>query len=179
MSKQLLRNITATAMMTALSIVFERILPITPPSNAVDIRITLANIPIILTGILVSPVMGAVCGVISDIIGCFISGYAPFPLLTLAPLVTGFLPGFIVRTFSFEKYDKKGSAGQYALLFCAVTVTHLFSSFVITTYGLSVMRGLGFLPMFITRVPTMVIGLFIDAFAICALYSPLKKALKK
>lgn len=145
--------LTAGAMMAALSIVLERFLPITPPSNMMDIRISFSNIPLILASILVSPVIGAIAGVVSDIVGCFISGYAPFPLLTLAPLVMGFLPGVFLN---------KRSAYPFWKVLFAVTVSHIFASILITTYGLSVMRGVPFIPMLITRLPSCGIGFVID-----------------
>ena len=156
MSKQKkinLRALTAGAMMAALSIILERLLPITPPSNMMDIRISLSNVPIILAGILVSPLAGGLAGVVSDIVGCFLSGYAPFPFLTLAPLVMGVLPAIILR------YGKKYPFFKVAL---AITITHIISSVLITTYGLSVMRGVAFVPMLITRLPSCAINLVID-----------------
>lgn len=179
MFKISLRKLTATAMLTALSIILERIITITPPSNTLDIRITFGNVPIILAGLLVSPVMGALCGLISDLIGCIISGYPPFPILMLAPIFTGFLPGFIVNTAGIEKKNNCNFILKCAVLLIAVTLSHLLSSFVITTYGLSIMRGITFAPMFFTRIPAMLIGLFIDAVSVCILYAPLKEAIKK
>ena len=179
MFKISLRHLTATAMLTALSIIFERLLPITPPSNTMDIRISFGNVPIILAGLLVSPFMGLLCGIVSDLVGCFISGYPPYPLLMLAPAVTGFLPGFIAMTLGAKRISEKKFVLRCAVLIFAVTVSHILSSFLITTYGLCRMRGIAFTPMFLTRVPTMLIGLFIDAFSVCMLYTPLKEALKK
>ena len=115
-----LRHLTATAMLTALSIIFERLLPITPPTNVADIRITFGNVPIILAGLLISPVMGLFCGVVSDLAGCFISGYPPFPLLMLAPAVTGFLPGFIVNSFRHIPLIEKKRVLRYTILLFAV-----------------------------------------------------------
>lgn len=159
--------LTAGAMMAALSIVLERFLPITPPSNMMDIRISLSNVPIILASILVSPVIGAIAGVVSDIVGCFISGYAPFPLLTLAPLVMGFLPGVFL--------NKKGAYPFFKVLL-AVTVSHVFASVLITTYGLSVMRGIAFIPMLVTRLASCGINLAIDVILVYLLLkTPLSK----
>lgn len=152
-NKSNLKSITAGAMMAALSIILERVISIMPASNMMDIRISLSNIPLILAGILVSPIIGGIAGIVSDIAGCFISGYAPFPLLTAAPFVTGFLPGFIV----------KNDRNNFLKLVIAVFVTHIISSVLITTYGLSVMRGVAFIPMLITRLPSMGINLVIDA----------------
>lgn len=162
-----LKTITTAAMMAALSIILERFLPITPPSNMMDIRITLSNIPIILTSALVSPIAGALCGIVSDLIGCFISGYAPFPLLTLAPLVMGLLPGIVL--------GKKGSYPFIKVLF-AVVITHILASVLITTFGLSVMRGVAFIPLLIARLPSMGINLVIDTVLVYILLkTPLSK----
>ena len=162
-----LKVMTVGAMMAALSIILERFLPITPPSNMMDIRITLSNIPIILASVLVSPIAGALCGVVSDIIGCFISGYAPFPILTLAPLVMGLLPGIAM-----------GKKGKYSFVkvLLTITVTHILASVLITTLGLCVMKGAPFIPMLITRLPSCGINLVIDVTLVYILLkSPLHK----
>ncbi len=151
-----LRAITSGAMMAALSIILERILALMPASNTMDIRISLSNVPIILAGILISPIIGGIAGVVSDVVGCLISGYPPFPILTFAPFVTGFLPGMIMR---FYNHGVKYSFVKVAL---AIAVSHVFSSMLITTYGLCVMRGVNFVPMLITRLPSMGANLVID-----------------
>lgn len=179
MSKKRIYLITASAMLTAVSIVFERVIPITPPSNTLDIRITLANVPLILAGLLISPIMGGVCGVVSDLIGCVISGYPPFPILTLAPLMTGLVPGLIYKAAALESRPYASKTLKAAVTVFAVLVSHIISSLLITTYGLSVMRGVGFVPMLISRIPSMLIGFVIDAVLVCILLAPLKKALKR
>ena len=148
-----LRGLTAGAMMAALSIILERVLAIMPASNMMDVRVSLSNIPIILAGVLVSPLVGAVSGVVSDIIGCFISGYAPFPILTLAPLVMGLAPGIIL--------NKKGEYPFIKVVF-ALAVTHLISSVIITSAGLCIMRGVPFIPMLVTRLASMSINFALD-----------------
>jgi len=155
-NKSNLQKLTAGAMMAALSIILERILAIMPASNMMDIRISLSNVPLILAGVLVSPLVGGIAGIVSDIVGCFISGYAPFPILTIAPFVMGFLPGMPLRLC---KTEAKLSFLKVTL---AVAVSHIAASVIITTFGLSVMRGIGFIPMLITRLPSMGINLVID-----------------
>ena len=151
--KTRLYALTAGAMMAALSIILERVIAIMPASNMMDVRISLSNVPIILAGMLVSPLVGALAGVVSDIVGCFISGYAPFPLLTLAPLVMGLLPGILAGK------KKSFSIGE---ILVSITVTHILASVLITTYGLSVMRGVHFVPMLITRLPSCAVNLVVD-----------------
>lgn len=155
-----LKTLTVGAMMAALSIILERLLPITPPSNMMDIRISLSNVPIILASMLVSPLAGGLAGVVSDVVGCFLSGYAPFPILTLAPLVMGTLPGLLL--LRVKKYNLVKTAVVIAL-------THLVSSVLVTTYGLAVMRGVNFVPMLITRLPSCGINLVIDVILVCVL----------
>ena len=157
-----IRALTASAMMAALSIILERILALMPASNMMDIRISLSNVPIILCGVLVSPVMGALAGVVSDIVGCFISGYAPFPILTAAPLLIGIIPGLILG--KHEKYP-------FLKVMAAITISHLLASFLVTTYGLCIMRGTYFVPMLITRLPSCFANLAID---VCLVYLLLK-----
>ena len=165
-NKSKLKNITAGAMMAALSIILVRVISLMPASNMMDIRISLSNVPLILAGILVSPLVGGIAGIVSDIVGCFISGYAPFPILTLAPFVMGFLPGFII----------KNNTKTFLRLFVAIIVTHILSSVLITTFGISVMRGVAFIPMLLTRLPSMGINLVID---IVLVYLLLKTPISK
>ncbi|MBR2021365.1 MAG: folate family ECF transporter S component [Clostridia bacterium] len=159
-----LRGVTAGAMMAALSIILERVISLMPASNMMDIRISLSNVPIILASIVISPVVGAVAGVVSDIVGCFISGYAPFPILTLAPLLMGLLPGLLLKLFI--KSEKPYSLLKVAAV---ILITHLVCSVLVTTFGLSVMRGVPFIPMLITRLPSCGINLVIDITLVYAL----------
>ena len=162
-----LKALTAGAMMAAISIILERVLALMPASNMMDVRISLSNVPIILAGVLVSPVIGALAGVISDVVGCFISGYAPFPILTIAPLVMGCLPGVFL---------KKNRDYSLLMVVISITVSHIFASVLVTTYGLAVMRGVAFVPMLITRLPSCVINLGID---VVLVYFLLKTPLTK
>lgn len=178
MSKSHLRQITFAAMLTAISIVLERFITITPPSNMLDFRITLSNVPLIVASIFISPLAGGLGGIVSDIIGCFISGYAPFPLLTVAPFITGFLPGVITRYTAINS-TKASFFKKAVIIVLSVFVTHLLSSVLVTTYGLSVMRGMGFVPMLITRLPSMAAGFVIDAVLVTVLYQPLHTVITK
>ena len=152
-NKTNLKKLTAGAMMAALSIILERVIAIMPASNMMDIRISLSNVPLILAGVLVSPLVGGIAGVVSDIVGCFISGYAPFPILTAAPFIMGMMPGYILK--------KRGGYSFFKVI-SAILVSHITASVFITTYGLSVMRGVAFAPMLITRLPSIGLNLVID-----------------
>ena len=91
MPKNRLRIMTSVAMLTALSVIVERFLPIV---NTDTVRISLGNVPIVIASIFFGPIAGMLCGAISDLLGCLLSGYPPYPVLMLAPIMTGFIPGF-------------------------------------------------------------------------------------
>lgn len=137
---------TGTAMLTALSVVLGRFLV---PINTDVLRFSLGNVPIILAGIIFGGLPGAVCGLAADIIGCFISGYAPYPLLMLSPAAVGFLPSFFARIFG------KTQGGIWSVFAVSVTVTatNLISALIISTFALSKLYGTEFLLLFWERVP--------------------------
>lgn len=151
-----IRKLTVTAMMIALSIVFERLLPIV---DTRELRLSLGNVPIALTSIAVSPVYGAVCGVVADLIGCFIKGYPPYPFLMLAPLVVGFLPYYGIKLFGKLACDRK-----YGIVSVSATmiVTNVIASLFITTMGLAEMYGTSFYAQLVLRFPTIIAGTVFD-----------------
>ena len=82
----------------------------------------------------------------------------------------GVLPAIILR------YGKKYPFFKVAL---AITITHIISSVLITTYGLSVMRGVAFIPMLITRIASCGINLIIDVLLVYILLkTPIGKTTK-
>lgn len=85
-----LRIMAFAALLSAMSIIFGKILAvdITP-----TIRISLGNLPIILSGILFGPAVGAAVGALSDAVGCLIAGYVMNPIITLGSCATGLVSG--------------------------------------------------------------------------------------
>lgn len=165
MPKNKLKIMTGTAMLTAFSIILERFLPII---NTDTLRVSLGNIPIIIASIFFGPISGVVCGVVSDIIGCFLNGYPPFPVLTLAPVVVGLLPGISARVFG-----KRLQNGIGSIIFVASTlvVTNIIASLVITTAGLHMLYGTPIPALLLQRIPATAINTTVD---IAAVYLILK-----
>ena len=147
---------TSVAMMTALSFILERFFPLI---NTDTLRISLGNVPIILTSILFGPVSGAVCGLLADIIGCFLSGYPPFPFLMLAPLCVGILPGIAVK---FINSNEKVKISNFSFIFCTITVTNIIASLIITTIGLNMMYSTPIPALLIQRIPAFLINTAIE-----------------
>ncbi len=160
-----IRRLTATAMLIALSVVFERLLPIV---DAPEMRLSLGNVPIALASLSISPLHGVVCGVIADVIGCFIKGYAPNPFLMAAPVAVGLLPAV------FARICDKMKMGLLPKLVCSMVLTNIIASGVLTPFGLSILYGSVFSVLFVTRIPTMVLGTVIE---ILVLYLIMKSSI--
>jgi ECF transporter S component (folate family) len=160
------RSITFTAMFTALSIVFTRVFAII---NTDTLRLTIGNVPIMLAGIFFGPVAGALCGALSDILGCLlIGGYMPYLPMTLSPILIGVLPG--VAAILAKSRIKNGISNKLVLA-ATVIVTELIASFFWKSLCLSWLYGSPFTVLFAERVP---LNLIQTAVEIILLYALLK-----
>lgn len=146
MQKFKIRTITAVGMLTALSIVLTRFLV---PISTDTLRFSLGNIPIILAGI-ISPLAGGICGALSDIIGCFFGGYAPFIPLTLSAVAVGVLPSVLLR--ASEKFLHHGRT-NLAIVSIVMVITNLLTSILWSTLCLHWLTGAPFTVLFLSRLP--------------------------
>ena len=122
-----LRVLTASALLVALSIVTGNYLAF---NLGPVLRFSLENLPILLAGIVLGPVTGALVGAAADLLGCVLVGYTINPLITLGAVAVGLLGGLLCRLCSALPLS----------LQIAVTVTgaHLIGSVLIKTLGLSI-----------------------------------------
>lgn len=159
-SKTNIRKMTFCAIMIALAIVFERLLPLI---DLAQVRMSLGNVPIFLSGIVTGPVYGAVCGFVSDLLGCFVKGYAPNPFLMLSPLIKGVLPCFCIKLFDKISHFKKYSLFAVVV---SVVISDILSGGIITTLGLSFMSGTPFAIVLIPRIPATLCTATVDALCV-------------
>lgn len=91
------RRIAYIALLSGLSIVLSRILSIRIPISGIEgVRIGFGPLPLIVAGIFLGPIDGAICGVISDIMGYFINPMGPYvPIFTIISMLRGLLPGLL------------------------------------------------------------------------------------
>ncbi len=160
------RHITIIGVLTALSIVLERFIgPMIPPLYTDSARFSLGNIPIILCSISCGILPGAVCGLISDVLGCFISGYPPYLPLLLSPVLMGILPKVL-----FTVLEKAGLKKNTLISTSIVMIlTNIVSSVFWTTLGLSWMYGTSFTVQFLPRVPVIILTTLCETAIIYAL----------
>ena len=97
------------------------------------LRISFGSIPLVLAGMWLGPVCGAIVAVIADILGTIIQGYgAWFPPLVLGPLATGVISGLSTKYIFRSPLAETRDTWKVAL---TVIVTGILSSFVFGLVG--------------------------------------------
>ncbi len=156
MQKYRIKPICITAMMTAMSIIVERM--IVPTFQGQPFRFDLGNVPILVCGIACGPFWAGMCGVIGDILGCYFNGYAPFLPLTLSPLLVGVLPSFAVKMKKSRK-----------VFFSSVVLTYLVAEIMWTPFALSMMKGTPYGAEFAVNLPAASIQTVVDIVLVYAI----------
>lgn len=128
------RTLVFVGLLAAMHIVLTRLIVIELGSY----RITIGCVCTILSGLWLGPVAGGVCGLISDLLGCLIKGYAVNPLITIAAVLWGLLPGFARPLLAGRKTRK-------TVTICVVVIlSSILSTLVFTTAGLVLFQGYNF-----------------------------------
>lgn len=91
-----LRALCLAAVLAAMSLILGKFLQIPNPLQQV-VRISFENLPILLAGITMGPFIGGTVGVVADLLGCALYGYAINPIVTLGALAVGLLSGIVGR----------------------------------------------------------------------------------
>ena len=93
------RRVAFAGMFIALNIVLTRFFSYTVVIGGVqNIRLGFGEIPVILSGIMLGPVYGAITGALADLIGYPLTPWVYFPGFTLSS-ATGLLPGLMSLLF--------------------------------------------------------------------------------
>ncbi|MCR5162330.1 MAG: folate family ECF transporter S component [Lachnospiraceae bacterium] len=127
-------------------------------------RITLSSVCPIMAGLWFGPLPGAVCGLTADILGSFLSGYAPNPLITAAAAVWGILPALALYFLG------RGSRKRKIIAICAgIVASGLLGTMGLTYAGL-VMLGYNPAAIFTARVIQFALMTPIYSILSCCLY---------
>ena len=91
-------------------------------------RISFENLTVILAGFAYGPIAGMLCGVVADVLGCLVYGYAINPIITLGAAAVGAMAGlFGVR-----------GASKKPMLWLSVLSAHILGSCIIKSVGIYV-----------------------------------------
>ncbi len=156
------QRLAIMALMIALSIVLGKYLAI---NVTVMIRISLENLPILLSAIILGPMAGGIVALTADILGCILVGYEINPIVTFGAVTIGVLCGLIFKYFKLLGTTKK--------LILSVSVAHLCGSVVIKTVGLATFYlanyDMGFGTLFLIRLGTYTLTAIIEILIISLL----------
>lgn len=123
-------------------------------------RITFENFPIILSGLMFGPAVGAAVGIVSDMVSYFLStqSFAISPIVTLGAALVGCVSGLV----SHYIVKKPGIPRIAAATFSA----HLVGSVIVKSFGLFVYYGW----LVLWRIPTYTVIATLEILLLCLLY---------
>ena len=161
------RALAYAGVLIALNIILSRFVAI--PIGTL-FRISIGAVPIILAGVWLGPVYGGICGLLGDLIGCLVNGYAPNPLITVSAVLMGVIPALFISYFR-----KCRSMKQCIITFLLVLLPTFFvCSQGFTVLGLSLIYGIPFLSAFVSRLPQTFSLWAVDSILCAILYNRLK-----
>lgn len=132
-NKILINNLVKAAMLTALSIILSRIFGI---QLTQDIKISFGTLPLMLSGILFGPLLGALSGLAADLIGIMINlGGAYHPGFTLGAVLTGMVPGIMF------KYGKRKDISNKVLILLVIIFVYGINHGLLTPLWLTQLYG--------------------------------------
>lgn len=175
------RNLILMAALIAMQIILARFLSI----QASDIlRISFESVPIILAGMWLGPLSGAVVALIADILGTVLSGYGIwFPPIALGPVLVGVISGLSTKyVFRSDLSSTKESwkvvvtvlvAGIVNNFLVGTVTTTMYSIIVMgNTNAFSVLLWTNFLGRLTTKPVTILVNALLVAVVNRAVYRP-------
>ena len=91
-TKNSVKALSYCAMLTALSVVFARLMGLMPNES---MRFSIEAVPIFLAGMLFGPVLGGCVGFAADFIGCLFSPFGYHPIFCIPPILYGVAAGLL------------------------------------------------------------------------------------
>ncbi len=122
------RNMTVTAMFIALACIAKFFQITVPIGGVAAMHISFAGVFSTVPAILLGPIIGAITGGITDIIGYLVSGYkegAWVPILTLTAVASGLIKGLVWKFFSFKN---KNTRIWLVCIFASIAFIGIFST---------------------------------------------------
>ena len=163
------RSIATIAMLTATSVILARLLGfyLTP-----SLRVSFEYFTIILAGVCLGPVGGALVGGLSDFIGSTIlSGLGFYPPLLAGPILAGLTAGLLA------KYVFGGNLDKWWKYLVVCMTADILCNLLIGTIVLSHMYGNPFFQYLMLRAPLKIAIAFADAQLVYLLHRAIKPML--
>ena len=175
------RNLILMAALIAMQIILARFLSI----QVSDIlRISFESVPIVLAGMWLGPLSGAIVALIADILGTVLSGYGIwFPPIALGPILVGVISGLSTKyVFRSDLSSTRDSwkviltvvvAGIVNSFLVGTVTTTMYSIIVMgNTNAFSVLLWTNFLGRLTTKPVTILVNAILVAVVNRAVYRP-------
>lgn len=156
-----IQKLVFMALLVAMHLVLTRVLVL----DLGAYRISLGSVATILSGLWLGPAAGAICGLAADLLGCFMKGYAINPLITIAAMLWGIIPG-LARVLLVNKTK----VYKTVVISVAVFFTSVCSSLIFTTLGLVLFNGYNLFAILPGRVVQFVMLVPIYCVVTCVMY---------
>ena len=143
-SKLSVRTLTMLALLTAMSIIFARVLTV----STGFLRFNLGALPTHLAAVWFGPAGGFAVGAVADLIGGTLSGYSINPLITLGAGSVGLVSGLLFQKLSSLRLGLR--------LQISILAGHLVGSVVINSLALHIFYGYAW-SVLAARVPNALI----------------------
>jgi len=136
-----------------------------------SVRFSFGNIPLILSGLILGPVVGAMTGGISDLLGFFINshGGAFHPGFTLSSILTGTIPGLVMLLSPTKR------SSLFNVVISNISIL-IIVSLILNTYWLSQLQGNAYLVLLPARAATSIIITVLNILITYPLIKSLEKA---
>lgn len=137
------RVLILLSLLAAISILCGKYLAFPSGGDSV-LRFSFENLPILLAAMHFGPIAGMTVGVMADLLGCLMVGYAINPVITAGAAAIGLIGGILPRLL-----PKK----WHVLLRIAISVlaAHLCGSVIIKTFGLAAYYSMPFTVLMLWR----------------------------
>lgn len=143
-SKLSVRTLTMLALLTAMSIIFARVLTV----STGFLRFNLGALPTHLAAVWFGPAGGFAVGAVADLIGGTLSGYSINPLITLGAGSVGLVSGLLFQKLSSLRLGLR--------LQISILAGHLVGSVVINSLALHIFYGYQW-PVLTARIPNAIV----------------------
>lgn len=175
------RNLILMAALIAMQIILARFLSIQASDT---LRISFESVPIVLAGMWLGPLSGAIVALIADILGTVLSGYGIwFPPIALGPILMGVISGLSTKyVFRSDLSSTRDSwkviltvvvAGIVNSFLVGTVTTTMYSIIVMgNTNAFSVLLWTNFLGRLTTKPVTILVNAILVAVVNRAVYRP-------
>ena len=180
------RNLILMAALVAMQIILARFLSI---QASEILRISFESVPIILAGMWLGPLSGAVVALIADILGTVLSGYGIwFPPIALGPVLVGVISGLSTKYIFRSDLSATRDSWKVVLTVVAAGIVNSFliGAFTTTLYSIVVMGNTNAFSVllwtnFVGRLTSKPVTILVDALIVTvvnrAVYRPVIRAI--